>query len=1019
SIGNELNWKRVPFSATVYQNTSPNAVRINVPKSGSETKTFVAEFYDEFGTKIFDNKTSGYDVVWSFKYGDAELGTTLTGVTADRSAGTITVTNTAQSTEKPIVVTAACGAISDSIDVNIVREESKAESIVISGQTAIFVDSAEDKEYTYTASAVDQYGLTINEPEVTWVTEPAQLPTGITLNDGTLTVSKTAAPSNVTIKLTAQADGQKSNELTINIARAQAVPSDIEIENGTKTANFSGGDDLKIPFTAVVTDQYGSTISNPTIVWSIESIDGAAVDELPTGLAIDESTGEVTLSNGVKNCTITINAAYKTLSVSHELLITIDAAKTASIRLSTNNPTATVDGVNDVEITMSSVVKDQYEAIIDNATVQYTLASETELETSGKVSITTAGVLTVNAKAPAGTVTVIAERDGVTAEKQITISRNAPVVAKAVIEGAKSITVPYDGVMTGVSEAYTFTLYDQYDDVYADQSAYSIYAASLPTDVSFSNGMLHVASSAASGEAVLRVVENGVTSVGEYTVIITREAPVVTSLAIYRNGAAVNEDSLVIPINEARSYDYRAMLLDQYGTLIDGEIEWAIEGDGITLAVSETNPTMATVNVSPTAGDSGKLTATSGALSAEVTLNLFDLQISWPTETGTGTQADPLIEFNPDAVYGARNSEVVKSLTALGRGIVDGTVYTGKFALLNPDVVQNASDSAEITISFTIDYKDEYGDYSGNVYTKTYTTKIGKRPVTAKDLVYTLPTDAVYNGKRHDITVTSNITGIGDIGMKYTSGGVAAAPVNAGEYTAIALVPEAGNYAETVVELGTFTIAPAPVRLDVSGLTISKVYDGTNAFLYERDASGKAYMNGVLSGDIIAVVINGEFSTANAGETTAILTPTLSGANYTIADESRSVTVPATILTTELIGAAAIQHIESEQIYDTIEVGDTLEIKLSGVLNDVLAYQWYRDGQAISGATAMTYKVVEEDRDTVLTAVIRSATGNCTGTITASGVKICSPIFMGSVTVVSSGEGVVGDTLNAVIDVNS
>ena len=91
----------------------------------------------------------------------------------------------------------------------------------------------------------------------------------------------------------------------------------------------------------------------------------------------------------------------------------------------------------------------------------------------------------------------------------------------------------------------------------------------------------------------------------------------------------------------------------------------------------------------------------------------------------------------------------------------------------------------------------------------------------------------------------------------------------------------------------------------------------------------------------------------------------------------------------------------------TAMVGSTLTAVLS--VESAGAYQWYRNGEAISGATKASYTITADDVNAALT-VRFTASGNYTGTLESAAVEVGKQLLTGTVTL-SADTAEVGDVL--------
>lgn len=133
----------------------------------------------------------------------------------------------------------------------------------------------------FTAKVLDQYGQEMTGQTVEWSITGTNT-TGISVNNGTVTVTEDASKGNYT--LTATCDG-KSDSITIKVEKAESVATSIKIFKGE---NEVTADTIYIPeqyrntvnYTAVVYDQYGEVMS----------ADDAEITKTHTNKTIDNLT---------------------------------------------------------------------------------------------------------------------------------------------------------------------------------------------------------------------------------------------------------------------------------------------------------------------------------------------------------------------------------------------------------------------------------------------------------------------------------------------------------------------------------------------------------------------------------------------------------------------------------------------------------------------------------------------------------------------------------------------------------
>ena len=157
--------------------------------------------------------------------------------------------------------------------------------------------------------------------------------------------------------------------------------------------------------------------------------------------------------------------------------------------------------------------------------------------------------------------------------------------------------------------------------------------------------------------------------------------------------------------------------------------------------------------------------------------------------------------------------------------LADDLVYNGKKQ--TKDIVSVIADG--LTVTYDVEGNtginaDEYeliitgkGNFCGS---KSLPWTIAKAVVQKKDFVLQKPNDLVYDGKAKnaEVVLVNDMSGMGEITIKYFADGVEGEAVNAGKYIVKIAVSEGANYQATAedIELGEFSIAKAQPALTIS-----------------------------------------------------------------------------------------------------------------------------------------------------------------------------------------------------------
>lgn len=351
---------------------------IAVPTTGEKKETYTATVYDQYGTEITNPGT----IEWKLR--NESTGDTFSqkGVTIDQN-GALTITKEAAGNPFPdgikrnLYIEAICGEKTDRMEVHLTRELAEVKSIKIEGIHSAALckvptmDDNENFEHALTVKKIDQYGVTTEAAanEVTWDKLSV---TGVTLQNGTLTIQPAAAGNDFTtdkygnlvysfdIKATC---GTVSATKTITLKRQPSVATAITYNDTVITVVPT--DDAQVPTKAApaVEDQYGLLMNNATV----ES-DGA----LPTGIVLEKGELYITKAakthfGGERQDEVQVSVSLKcgeSVQNTVKLKLTLAAAQinkdSAEITGTASIAKPTGSTANTAEYSISDVIRDQY-----------------------------------------------------------------------------------------------------------------------------------------------------------------------------------------------------------------------------------------------------------------------------------------------------------------------------------------------------------------------------------------------------------------------------------------------------------------------------------------------------------------------------------------------------------------------------------------------------------------------------------------------------------------------------------
>ena len=320
------------------------------------------------------------------------------------------------------------------------------------------------KTNTLTLVATSVYDDGTGGPvEATWeITNTDPIPKGVSIGEttGKLTVTNEASAGPVRV-LATSAEGytdavtvtitKEESKATAIVATAPATGTNITIPNGGSTP--SGQCSYK------VYDQYGAEMTGASATWKMEP-------ETVPGVTFVSANGSFNVTNAATTCTVKLYAEGSgqksneiTFNITREEskphLVTITGAD------SVNVPIVHAPGADGWEHkTYTAEVKDQYNNVISNPNVEWSVTDATG------VSIDDNGKLTVTNKANAGAVTITAKSGDASGNKDVTI--NKPVAKATLVkifdqadgDPETSLHIPTG---TGTNNVdYTAKVYDQY-----------------------------------------------------------------------------------------------------------------------------------------------------------------------------------------------------------------------------------------------------------------------------------------------------------------------------------------------------------------------------------------------------------------------------------------------------------------------------------------------------------------------------------------------------------------------------
>lgn len=914
-----------------------------------------------------------------------------------------------------------CGA---ALTYKVAGEPGEAKRIVLNppAVTAVAVPlEGETASVTFPYAVLDADNNYLAADGLTWsVTDKdGKDASGVSMMNGVLTVWPDAKAGTYTV--TAALDTLTASQ-TIELTKKASEPARIcVLRNGVELTT----DTLMIPVSAVsvytyykakLLDQYGEVMKDLTLDTS----------ELPQNVTFNAQEGKLTLSKDSKPGTVTLTASDGDLTATVTITITNLAVDWSGVKSAIESATYTYGDTNGKAALPASGT-----AQAADTTVHGTFAYEepNTIQNAGERTITVTFTVTDEGAYHDVTLTetfpiTIAKKaltpEMITITGSYTYTGSAITPAYTVADGTLMVEDDYDVTVTNNTDAgeatVTVTAYAEGNYSGSASKTFTIakaaitgFAAAAPSHTLLANDVAN------SSLAALKTAVN---------------LPATVEVTFGENGAAT------LPITWADSQDTFSPKGGTYhyvGTVaaegnflpsektltatvtvtpVTGTVVWT--ATAITLAKAQVDaaqslsdlglPAEITVTYDNEVGE-----ATYTLTDANYTVTLAYLQSlsvergdqtveiavtgepfpAWATiETGALRTALTITEKFPVTVtvtppvgitYGEPLGAPSAIQTALSHGTDEHATYRYQYKLTDaPDTawtetaptqagsylvratLVSDTHSGSGTAAFTIDRKALTADMITVTGDYIYTGS-------AIEPTYTVADGALMTAADYTVTVTNNI--------------------NAGAGTITVTATEGGNYTSSASQ--TFLIQAR--SLADSGVTVAPLAEET-------------YRGSALT-PIPAVSFDGRRLALETDFTVDYQNNTDAGTAKAIINGLGNFTGSREVTFT--IQPAALSGTLTLRSDTTAMVGSTLTAVLS--VESAGAYQWYRNGEAISGATKASYTITADDVNAALT-VRFTASGNYTGTLESAAVEVGKQLLTGTVTL-SADTAEVGDVL--------
>ena len=727
---------------------------------------------------------------------------------------------------------------------------------------------------------------------------------------GTITVTGGQEPVAATVEVTPETD-------------TVAVPTKAAVEAGNPTT---------VQMSAVVKNQIGGVMEGQSVTWGLQGN--------PKGVSISDS-GLVTVNNTAAADDITVVAKCGEASGTAVLKLTRETAQAAEVVA--DDQTVNVPTLAEEEKTaeLTATVYDQYGVPMSGQPVAWTL-----VDAPAGVSLD-GSTLTVTKDAQAGAVQIKAACGGYADTATVTIHKAAAVPETVVIQKGgenvsnDSITIPQSG---SNSVTYTAVVYDQYG-AKMENPAVTWTLTGTGEGVSQKDGTVTVTPDAAAGTYTLEADCGGETA----------QVKISVAGITFRVYCA-------IPDNPVYGNTWEQMIASVSGTASIGETEIAgkffvLDGDAVPDAGRQS------YRIGFTGGGYENITAQTGSviiLPKPVTVTGITAQDK-PYDGGM----DAVLTVSGASIIGVVEGDSLTVASATG-AFGDKNVGTGKNVNISK-IILGGTDAANYTV----------GSLSQNETGASITPKpVSVSGITARDKEYDGSTTVVLDYS--DVTFAELVEG-DELTVASATG--AFVDKNAGPEKTVTVSGitlggnDADNYQLTSDSASTVAAITAKTlrHIDVSGVTVTKQYDGTTA---AGTASGDVTFTGNVASDDIGITATaGLYADENAGSgKTVALSLTLTGrdaSNYTLEQSA------ATIETAVITACDTFTDATATEQNVVVGVGTFAEPVFTGV-----------DGEAVTGTSTYTINGESASYDEIvghLKSLTKGMTASIGYSFTASG----------------------------------
>lgn len=798
---------------------SYGATSIEIPAddTANVTSQFTATVTDQY-----DETISAENVKWT-------VSPEIAGVSISDS-GLLTVKNEAKgsiadTTGTTFTVKAESGTQSDTATVTVKRAASVATSVAIykdGGESAIESDTiaipqSGSTSVTYTAKVLDQYGSEMTAGNISWSYE-GSLPSGVGVNDSTVTVAAGATTDEFTLKATCDgiSDSAAINIASISFGREDDIENALTISKNP-TYGMTWGDIVKV--TGAINASVGGTPVAGTYSVKDSNTTPAAGNEQEFTIVFNSTDGNY---KDVPAYSGKVDIAPRAVTVTG-ISVTgkeYDGTVTANV-VSEGAAVDPDDIVDDDEVTITDVAGSFVDANVGNG--KKVKVSVTLSNTNYTVS-----EMELAADITPKTLTNISFNDGAAVTKEYDATTAA---------GKFSGTVSFNGKVGEENVSIDVT-----PGAYADANV-------------------------ATGKTVTLTLSLSGTDAGNYKLATN---------SVEFTGAEITAKD----ISGTRDFDQNVVVgvgtfTDPSFTVIDGEevtggFSYTYNGITDKTAIEEA---LSKLNADQTADIDYTFAADGnykGKITGTINVTMVDILFTVNGETANAKNA---LDIDTNAVYGETWADIVTRKSGIN-ATLNGEPVEGTYQLSVNTIDSPTAGNHSFELQFVSDGKIyKVCDATVNV-AKREVSISGGLSVTSK--VYDGNTTADVTGT----ATLSNVFGTDDVSLTYNGGTFDSQNAGTHNVTLIGATLDgsaASNYTLSNNYTLTGTIDKRPVTV-TDGLSVTgKEYDGTT----RADIVNSATFDNVVTGESLTLTFTGaNFASADVGTHDVTLTGVALGGDY-------------------------------------------------------------------------------------------------------------------------------------------